>query len=238
MAYVYDYANLTQYVYINGVLDVSGSPKGPYQGTVGNLTIGTNGVRYPSNYWDGCIDLVTYSARAKRFVLSLDNLHQHHSNFVFSAAEILREATLTVALTFDNNLIDSGPLGINGSGSSYSFNASGRRNQSLSLVGSLSYVQATGLVLLGTVGQSYSIAIWIKPTVVVNSTIVHVSSLGYGLGWCIPMLGFSSTGRISGQSWNGSIVSLTGPFVTANAWTHLVLTYVSTVGIRLWVNGT
>lgn len=69
MAYVYDYSTLTQYVYVNGVLDVSGNPKGPYQGTVGNLTIGTNGVRYPNNYWDGCIDLITYSARAKRSVL-------------------------------------------------------------------------------------------------------------------------------------------------------------------------
>jgi len=65
MAYVYDYSTLTQYVYINGILDVSATPKGPYQGTVGNLTIGTNGVRYPNNYWDGCLDQITYSARAK-----------------------------------------------------------------------------------------------------------------------------------------------------------------------------
>ncbi|CAM4922244.1 unnamed protein product, partial [Rotaria socialis] len=31
MGYVYDYSTTTQYVYVNGVLDVSGSPKGPYQ---------------------------------------------------------------------------------------------------------------------------------------------------------------------------------------------------------------
>ena len=66
MAYIYDYPTLTQYVYVNGVLDVSGSPKGPYQGITGNLMIGTNGVRYPDNYWDGCIDQVTYVARAKK----------------------------------------------------------------------------------------------------------------------------------------------------------------------------
>jgi hypothetical protein len=65
MAYVYDYSNFTQYVYINGVLDVSGSPKGPYQGTTGNLTIGTNGVLAGYNYWNGCLDQVAYFARAK-----------------------------------------------------------------------------------------------------------------------------------------------------------------------------
>ena len=66
MAYIYDYPSLTQYVYVNGVLDVTGSPKGPYQGTTGNLTIGTNGVGYPYNYWDGCIDQVSYFANSKK----------------------------------------------------------------------------------------------------------------------------------------------------------------------------
>jgi len=66
MAYVYDYSTLTQYVYVNGILDVSGTPKGPYQGTTGDLTIGTNGVNAPNNYWDGCIDQVAYFAYAKR----------------------------------------------------------------------------------------------------------------------------------------------------------------------------
>ena len=68
MAYIYDYTILTQYVYVNGVLDVSGSPKGPYKGTTGDLTIGTNGVLYPNNHWDGCLDEIAYFARAKRYV--------------------------------------------------------------------------------------------------------------------------------------------------------------------------
>lgn len=66
MAYVYDYSTLTQFVYVNGVLDVSGSPKGPYQGTRGDLTIGTNGVNAGLNYWDGYLDLIGYFARAKK----------------------------------------------------------------------------------------------------------------------------------------------------------------------------
>ena len=66
MAYVYDYSTLTQFVYVNGALDVSGSPKGPYLGTRGDLTIGTNGVFAGANYWDGCIDQIGYFARAKK----------------------------------------------------------------------------------------------------------------------------------------------------------------------------
>ncbi|CAF5067537.1 unnamed protein product, partial [Rotaria socialis] len=69
MGYVYDYSTKTQYLYVNGVLDVSGSPKGPYQGTMGNLTIGTNVIYFPNNYWDGCIDQVSYAALAKKQVL-------------------------------------------------------------------------------------------------------------------------------------------------------------------------
>lgn len=156
---------------------------------------------------------------------------------LFSATELLTEATLTVDLSFNNNLLDSGPLGINGTGMNYSYSASGRINQSLSLLGSPSYVQATGLVLLGTTAQSHSIAIWIKPTVVTGGTIVHVSWPAGGLGWCIPMLGFSNTGRICGQGWNGNIVAITGPAAVTNVWTHVVLTYGSANGIRLWING-
>jgi len=65
MGYVYDYSTLTQYVYVNGILDVSGTPKGPYLGTTGDLTVGTNGVNTPNNFWDGCIDQVAYFAYAQ-----------------------------------------------------------------------------------------------------------------------------------------------------------------------------
>ena len=66
MAYVYDSVTRTQFVYVNGVLDASNSPRGPYQGISGNLTIGTNGVCPGVNFWDGCIDQITYFARAKK----------------------------------------------------------------------------------------------------------------------------------------------------------------------------
>lgn len=66
MAYAYDQSSLTQFVYVNRILGSSSSPRGPYKGTVGDLTIGTNGVCASINYFDGCIDQITYFARAKR----------------------------------------------------------------------------------------------------------------------------------------------------------------------------
>ncbi|CAM4926973.1 unnamed protein product [Rotaria socialis] len=219
MGYVYDYSTTTQYVYVNGVLDVSGSPKGPYQGTVGNLTIGTNVVNFPNNYWDGCVDQVSYAALAK------------------NATQVLYEATLTFSYSFENNLLDSGTLGINGTGTTIAYSTSGRVNNCLSLLSNPSYVQVTNLVLLGTVGQPYSFSIWIKPNTVAGGTIFHVSSGTTGLGWCIPMLGFTSSGNVGVQSWNSNSVSITGPAVTTNVWTHLAVTYGPSNGLRLYVNG-
>ena len=66
MAYVYDYVTRTQYVYVNGELDASNTNRGPYKGSTGDLTIGTNGVCSGANYWDGCIDQVSYFSRAKK----------------------------------------------------------------------------------------------------------------------------------------------------------------------------
>ncbi|CAF4839025.1 unnamed protein product, partial [Rotaria socialis] len=108
-------------------------------------------------------------------------------------------------------------LGINGTGITIGYSTSGRVNNCLSLLSNLSYVQATNLVLLGTVGQPYSFSIWIKPTTVAGGTIFHVSSGTTGLsGWCIPVLGFTSSGNVGVQSWNHNSVSITGPVVTTN----------------------
>jgi hypothetical protein len=157
----------------------------------------------------------------------------------FRAAEVLADATLTVYYTFDNSsLADSGSLHINATGAHYSYSSSGRVSLCLALINTPSYIQASALVLLGTPGQSYSFSIWIKPTVITNGTIIHVSSLASGLGWCFPALGFTSGGAIGVQGWNGSAVSLTGPTATPNVWTHLAITYSSSNGISFWVSGT
>ena len=70
----------------------------------------------------------------------------------FSASQVLFDATMSGMYTFDNTLLDSGPLLINATGSGYSYTSSGRVNQAILFSGS-AYVQASGFVLLGTVGQ-------------------------------------------------------------------------------------
>ena len=160
--------------------------------------------------------------------------------FVFRAEEILREATLTVEYTFDNNtLLDSGPLGINGSGFNHSYTNSCRVNQCLALLNNESYIQAKGLVLLGTSIQSYSFSLWIKPINTTGGTIIHVSQNKTGSGtWCIGMLGFSSLGAIYAHGWMSPSVSVAGPTIAVNVWTHVAITYSAPNGLRLWINGT
>lgn len=156
----------------------------------------------------------------------------------FSAVEVLRDATLTVSYTFNFSLIDDGPLGINGTGTNVQYDTNGRVNVSLSLSVSPSFVRITGLVYLGTSGHPYSIAVWIKPTSVNGGTIIHVSPSSGGTSWSFPMLGFTSSGNIAIRSCDsGGSKSLTGPVITVNVWTHVVITYSSTNKLRLWING-
>ncbi|CAM4763596.1 unnamed protein product [Rotaria magnacalcarata] len=133
------------------------------------------------------------------------------------ATEILSDATQIVAYIFDNTLLDSGLLGINGSGVNYSYTYSGRVCLGLSLSTTASYAQVQGLVLLGTSGEAYSMAIWSNPIINTVGTIIHVSPTVTGGIWSMPMLGFTNTGRIGvhGCSTGGSIL-LTEPIVASN----------------------
>lgn len=173
-----------------------------------------------NNYFDGCLDSISYVNRAK------------------NEAEILRDATLVAFLSFDSStLIDAGPLQINGIGTNYAFTSSGRVSKALTLSTSNSYVQISGLRRLGTSGWPYSISIWVHPTNATGGTIVYLSKTTSGTSdWTIPIIGFTSFGRIAINSWNGQSVSLTGPIVSLNKWTHIVATYSPTNGQRLYVN--
>jgi hypothetical protein len=159
-----------------------------------------------------------------------------------NASQVLYDATLVSNLLFDGNtLLDAGPLAINGTGTSYSYTASGRVNAALTLSSASSYVQITGLIRMGTNGWPYSVAIWIYPTSLSGGTIMHLSSRTDGAqtnGWCLPIVGLTSSGHIATDSWNGNDVPITGPLVSLNAWTHVAATYSSTDGLRLYVNGT
>ena len=153
---------------------------------------------------------------------------------------MLSDATLTISYSFANNLLDNGPLGINGTGTSVQYTISGRVGSGLSLVVSPSYLQATGLVYLGTDGHPYSFSIWIKPTMINAGTIIHVSSGTSTIPWSMPVLGFTSAGNVGvqGCSTTSNTVSLIGPVLSSGMWTHIVVTYDSSTRLRLWVNGT
>ena len=224
LAFVFDCNIRSQSIYIDGLLDTSHQSSDSYQGSQGNLTIG-----FPASlstntraYYNGLIDQVSHIGRSK------------------TANEILRDATLTAYFSFDNrSTLDGGPLGINGSRSgSTNFTAS-------QISGALqiknvrdSYFRLSGLVLLGRINQSYSLAIWIRPSVLKNSTIIHVSAGSTGFGWCVPMLTLTSSGHLRAMSWSGVAVTIMGPPVALNHWTHAAVTYSSNNGLRLYANGT
>ena len=150
-------------------------------------------------------------------------------------------ATNVAYISFNgNNLIDSGPLSINGTGSNYSYTSSGRVSNALTLSGSQSYVQITGLRRIGQNGWPYTVAIWVKAASSAGGTIMHLSSRTDGAqtsGWCLNIIGFTSSGQIAINSWNAGNVPITGPVIPLNSWTHVAATYSSTNGERLYVNG-
>ena len=69
---------------------------------------------------------------------------------------------------------------------------------------------------------------------------MHLSlrSDGAPTGWCLPIMGLTSSGQIAILSWNFSNVAVTGPTVPLNSWTHVAGTYSPINGERLYVNGT
>ena len=138
------------------------------------------------------------------------HISYHTVHFRCSASEVLREEILTVAFGFDGNLQDSDLLLINGTGVNYAFTIAGRSNQNRALMVSESYVQARGLVLFGTSSYSYPFALFIKSYSVTPGTILHVSRLATGLGWCIPMSGFTSAGSVTYSSTNGLCLYVNG----------------------------
>ncbi|CAF2863141.1 unnamed protein product [Rotaria sp. Silwood2] len=98
-AFVYDYEALTQYIYLNGILECTHSSSSSFQATSGAITIGAinNTGTTPASFWTGYIDQMAYVSRAK------------------TATEVLMDATLVAYYSFDGgSYYDSGPNKING----------------------------------------------------------------------------------------------------------------------------
>ena len=140
---------------------------------------------------------------------------------------------------FENNTHDQGPLRINGSLVGNSTFVSGRVGQGLEVNNTnQSSFEVHGLVLLGVSNRSYSFAIWIRPYVQRQSTILHLAAQADGNGWCAPVLGLTSTGQLSASSFGLGIVNVVGPVIPTDSWTHAAVTFSGANGLRLYVNGT
>ena len=222
IAFVFDCDNLNQSIYLDGVIDGSGRTSECFQGQNQSLTIGMIEAFGTHSCFDGLIDELSYTNRSK------------------NSAEILRDATLVVHFSFDNNsAYDEGPLRINGSLIGNVTFVSGRVGQALEIKNvSQSTFKVHGLVLLGESNRSYSFAIWIRPYVQQKCAIIHVSSYANGTGWCLPVVGLNATGQLTAYSNGPLAVGIAGPVIPVNSWTHVAVTYSVGIGMILYVNGT
>ena len=225
VAFVYNYQTQQQILYVNGVQDGVKSHAAPYQGMNASIQIGATQAFGTTNFFNGFIDNVWVTTRAK------------------SSDEILRDASLIVYYSFDlpNPNADSGPNKIFGS-SNNTITVSGRVNQAMRFIGSSSCFQINGLYQVPTgviMNRPFSVSLWINPSAPGTSTFLQLFSVSPAR--CANLLGIvsggGSTGQIFVQSATSVPATLTGPFVTQNVWTHLSVTYGPLNGYTLYFNG-
>ena len=228
VAFVYNYQAYQQQLYIDGVQNRTKSNAQPYQGQNGTIRIGTAQLSSSMSFFDGYIDTVSVVTRAK------------------SSSEILDDGTLLAYYSFDipSSSTDDGPNGINGTAVN-TIIIEGRVNQAMRFTGILSSFQVFGIHRFGYVmmfNRPYSIALWINPTSVISSAFFQVST-NQSSGACANIFGFisnpGSTGQLLAQAYvsNWQTVTIFGPFISTNTWTHISLTFSPTNGYILYVNG-
>lgn len=219
VACVYNITAKTLQVYLNGKLDGSCSSPG-YQGSSGDTTIGVTYLTSSgSNYFNGYLDQMQFISTAQ------------------SSVVILRAATLVAYYSFDTTTItDSGPYGVNATALGSLTLVPGKVNQAI-LFNSTGYIRtnSTSFLAIGTSNQSHSYTVWIKPTPSnASSTILFV----YGpTGWCVGIITMTVTGNISMNSYSGQTITVTGPILPLNSWTHFGSTYSRSNGMKIYING-
>lgn len=114
--------------------------------------------------------------------------------------------------------------------------SSGHLSQAITFNNSTSYLQISGITSLGLISQSFSISLWIRPYLL-KGILVFVSKTSLGTQWSIPAIGFATNGSLVGQILDMQIISILDlPTLTTSTWSHIVLTWSSTNGLRLYVN--
>ncbi|UJR11146.1 hypothetical protein I4U23_015327 [Adineta vaga] len=223
IALVYDMVMNRKVIYLNGILEHAQYSYGSLQTALVNLTFGcrtmNKGISY-DKFFTGYIDQIIYNSRIK------------------NASEILNDATLVVHHRFLSiaPLIDSSSNYINGSwgGSTISI-SSGIVNQAIDFPTNGSYFQLTGLVLLGTSDWPLSLSFWFKINTLTEMTsMVHL----FNTIQCMDMITLLTNGTIQVQIFNGTMNNvLLGPVMPLYLWNHVVYTFSTINGMRLYVNG-
>ncbi len=160
------------------------------------------------------------------------------SGRVKSSCEILELATLAAWFSFDGSspLLDLGPNSVSSNGSNYTL-VPGVNLQAISFMGSSSsFFQASGFLFLGIPNQPFSFSLWVQPEVLAG-TLVQVSTNASGTGSCAAFIGFSSNGSLIAQvKTNTSYVAVSYPSLPLTSFSHIVQTWSSTNGLRLYIN--
>ena len=157
---------------------------------------------------------------------------------MLSPCEILEQATLSARFSFDGGspLQDLGPNLVASLAQNYTL-VSGRTLQAIAFRGiSFSFFQASGLLSLGTPNQPFSLSLWVQPQTLAG-TLVHLSTSSSGTASCGSFLGFSSNGSLVAQvQTSTSYAAVLYSALPPMSFSHLVQTWSSTNGLRLYVN--
>ena len=197
-----------------------------YQAENRPMTIGATGTG-PNSFFSGSIERVSIATIVK------------------SANDIFYTATFVCHYSFDTTpYMNTGPWNLTSWSTGLTAAVgTGRVNDAVSFTSSNTFFLTYGLSVLGTMNQAYSMALWIKPTSVSGGSILYVSrcNTNCASNWCMPFIGFTLAGRIVLQSWSatsgGSLITLTGPTLFVNVWTHIVYVYSPINGLLLYLNG-
>ncbi len=233
----------TTVFYVNGVQVTSTSQ-------VRTASTGAFGIGWdPSittEYWDGLIDDVRVYSRvlSASEVLALYKQNEtainHSQNsritsglvgmWSFNGADY--NSASTTAEILDRSVSGNNADNVGGTP------VIGKVGQALNFSGTSQYSKASGFSAAGTSNQPYTFASWVKPAAgETDGNIIHMSSASTGLGWCLPPLTLVS-GKARGNSWIGSAVAVTGTStISPGSWYHLVTTWDSTGGLKIYVNG-
>lgn len=155
-----------------------------------------------------------------------------------SACEILQRATLAAKFTFDGDspLVDQGPNFVPTNASDYAF-VSGVNQQAISFENSsTSFFQASGFAALGIQNQAFSFSLWVQPQTLAG-TLLQFSIDTLAASSCTSFLGFASNGSLVAQvRTNTNYVAVSYRNLQVNTFTHIVQTWSSGNGLRLYIN--